>query len=156
MEGSRVSESDPPYDCPCCGFPSLTFLRTAVCAICWWEIDGLDLPEETVCHGPNRGYSRAEARENFRSHGHMYAAGSPIGYLAMESAGRARLMAYVRGVQDGARVPDQAMLDRLIAEERASWSKREASASGTVARDDALLRALLAGFEEQRGPPKKL
>ena len=118
---------------------------TAVCSICWWEIGGLELSEDEVCAGPNKGYSLRRARANFLDHGHMYDAVKPIDYLATESEGRTKLMNYVRAVQRGEEALDPSRLHVLIDQERDSWPWRTSSAdpSADGPDEEALLRALM-------------
>ena len=72
--GSRAPALDGRFACPCCGRPSLFVpAEYDICPICFWEDDGQDDPNAAeVWGGPNRDYSLAEARENFREHGTMY------------------------------------------------------------------------------------
>ncbi len=70
----RAPVLDGRFACPCCGRPSLSApAEYDICPICFWEDDGQDDPNAAeVWGGPNRDYSLAEARENFRKHGTMY------------------------------------------------------------------------------------
>ena len=72
--GRREPILDGRFACPCCGRPSLAVpAEYDICPICFWEDDGQDDPHAAeVWGGPNRDYSLAEARENFRGHGTMY------------------------------------------------------------------------------------
>lgn len=56
--------------CPCCHFPTLTERRGyEICALCNWEDDGQDDHNaDKVLGGPNKDYSLAEARENFKNY----------------------------------------------------------------------------------------
>lgn len=140
-----MSDAGPPFDCPCCGFPSLPCWGTAVCDICWWEVDCEEgVPDDRVSGGPNRGYSLRMARRNFEDHGHMYDLGKEIRHLKETSESRARLMAYVDGVRRGEVELEQATLDRLIRDEQDSWRQVEAAYDPeAAAAEEALLRALM-------------
>lgn len=55
------------YDCPCCGYLTLTRPRIAYCSICMWADDGQDDETSSVVEGgPNQDLSLDEARANFR------------------------------------------------------------------------------------------
>jgi hypothetical protein len=56
------------YDCPCCGYPTLTsWGNYDICYLCWWEDDGQDDDDaDRVKGGPNSDYSLTEARMNFK------------------------------------------------------------------------------------------
>ncbi|MEM9499784.1 MAG: CPCC family cysteine-rich protein [Pseudomonadota bacterium] len=130
------------FACPCCGFPSLSSLGAITCSICWWESDGLDLPDDEVRDNPNAGFSLSQARQNFQSHGHMYEAGKAGIYLSAGSEGRKRLLDYVAAIQSGQSRLDQETLDRFIAEEREYWPWRQQEPD--LEQEETMLRALLA------------
>ena len=103
-------------NCPCCGFPTLTKRADdEICGVCGWQDDGQDDPRaDEVWGGPNRGYSLNVARANFRSHGHMFAAGEGIRRVEQPSPERLELLGYVGRVRDGIEELDFDKLARLI------------------------------------------
>jgi hypothetical protein len=62
------------WECPCCGYPTLTQLdHYEICYLCDWEDDGQeDDDADRVRGGPNSDYSLTEARENFKKYLNMY------------------------------------------------------------------------------------
>jgi hypothetical protein len=102
--------------CPCCGLPTLRERASyEICAVCWWEDDGQDDPRASeVWGGPNGRYSLAEARANYRAHGHKYELGKGISAVEKPSKARTALLAYVRAAQSGMQHLDAATLQRLL------------------------------------------
>lgn len=146
-----MAENRPPYDCPCCGFPTLEELSTAVCDICWWQVSGpMSEAEDEISGGPNHGYSLNMARANFRDHGHMYDVGKEIAYLKKAGEARRRLMAYVTAVLSGERKLERNVLDACLAAERAYQRADVPQASGTEEDEQAMLKALMADRRDRR------
>ena len=59
------------YVCPCCGYLTLGEPPTGtyeICAVCYWEDDGVQFRDPNYEGGANR-VSLNQARENFRVHG---------------------------------------------------------------------------------------
>ena len=86
------------FNCPCCGFPTLTELGVyEICSVCWWEDDGQsDHNADSVMGGPNGSYSLNEARRNFALHGHMYDAGKGNDVVERPTPQRLALLEFVR------------------------------------------------------------
>ena len=62
------------YDCPCCGYLTLTGPRINICAICVWSDDGQDDDTASVVRGgSNLDLSLDDARANVRRYLVMYA-----------------------------------------------------------------------------------
>ncbi|MBN7769350.1 hypothetical protein KUV44_02690 [Marinobacter daepoensis] len=54
------------FACPCCGYATLGDAgRYHICAICFWEDDGQDDPEENECWGGPNYVTLTEGRVNF-------------------------------------------------------------------------------------------
>ena len=143
---AAMTQTQPPFPCPCCGFPSLPQRGTATCDICWWELlHGAGQDDDTPCTGPNHGYSLNRARANVAAHGHMYDRGREIAYLKSPAPARRALMAEVEAVRDGLRPLDRARLAALLdAERHHQMHARLAEAPFTRDDEEAVLRALLA------------
>lgn len=113
------------HDCPCCGLPTLEERGVyEICPVCWWEDDGQDDPQaDEVRGGPNKGYSLAAARKNFRDHGHMYDRGQGIDVVERPSDARQSLLRYVDGVRQGETALDRHKLLELISQPNAAKAR---------------------------------
>jgi hypothetical protein len=62
------------YNCPCCGYPTLSERGGyEICELCNWEDDGQDDPHASeMWGGPNKAYTLADARVNFKRYLIMY------------------------------------------------------------------------------------
>ena len=91
-------EDERDFDCPCCGFPTLTEPGGFdICSVCWWQDDGQnDHNADRVLGGPNGAYSLSKARENFTLHGHMYDAGKGISVVQKPTDERLALIEFVK------------------------------------------------------------
>jgi hypothetical protein len=108
--------------CPCCQLPTLTTRgEYDICPVCWWEDDGQDDADaDLVRGGPNGRYSLTRARANARDHGDMYDPGQGIAVVQVPTAERLQLLDLARQIWSGELPVDQATLQRLIEEQRAS------------------------------------
>ncbi len=105
------------YTCPCCGLPSLEEPPGCfdVCMVCFWEDDGqTDANADRPNNGVNGEYSLSRARENFRSHGHMYDQGRGIPIVESPSRARQALVTYALDVARGERELSPTVLHKLI------------------------------------------
>jgi len=89
--------SDLPLRCPCCLLPTLSERAGfEICPVCWWEGDGQDDDTaDEVWGGPNRHYSLAAARNNFKSHSYNYDRGKGIDAVEKPSPARQALLSYI-------------------------------------------------------------
>jgi Cysteine-rich CPCC len=108
------------FNCPCCGFPTLSQPNAYdICIVCWWEDDGQeDKTADEVWGGPNGKYSLRSGRKNFLSHGHMYDKGFGIAAVENPTPARKRLVEYVSMIIHETAQLDIERLNRLIQEER--------------------------------------
>ncbi len=108
------------FSCPCCGFYTIDERGSfEICIICWWEDDGQsNLDAEKVRGGPNGKYSLADARRNFRQHGHMYNAGEGIDIVEHPSKERMALVTYILDHFRDEFTGDEETLSHLFDEER--------------------------------------
>ncbi|UVC07245.1 hypothetical protein IHQ71_18745 [Rhizobium sp. TH2] len=104
------------HPCPCCKLPTLEWRNAFdVCVVCFWEDDSQDDPHaDEVWHGPNEDYSLTRARENFADHLHMYDDGRAISQVEFPSAGRIRLLEYVKSVLENPETLDKGRVAELI------------------------------------------
>jgi len=60
------------YQCPCCGYFTLSEGEGgsyAICPVCFWEDDGLQFQDPDYVGGANNSLSLNEARRNFQQFG---------------------------------------------------------------------------------------